>query len=137
MPPSRHRPRRRVAVLAAAAALSLGFGARAAAAYRVYVTNELSGDLTVIDGETHTVVATAPLGKRPRGIQASSDGTHLYIALSGSPLAPPGVDESTLPPADKSADGIGVFSLKAQRVTWSCSKPWHASRRTRRPSPMK
>src|SRR4051812_22638603 len=49
---------------------------------RVYVTNEASGDLTVINGETHEVVTTAPLGKRPRGIKASPDGKTLYVALS-------------------------------------------------------
>ena len=37
--------------------------------YGVYVTNEISGDLSVIDPATHTVVATLPLGKRPRGIR--------------------------------------------------------------------
>jgi YVTN family beta-propeller protein len=78
--------------------------------YRVYVTNEMSGDLSVIDARTHAVVATVSLGKRPRGIRASADGQTLYIALSGSPIAPPGVDESTLPPADKAADGIGIVS---------------------------
>src|ERR1700690_3693318 len=70
-------------------------------AYRGYVTNEGSGDLTVIDGGTQSVVATLPLGKRPRGIAAAADGRHLYVAVSGSPLAGPGVDESSLPPADK------------------------------------
>ena len=29
---------------------------------RVYVTNETSGDLTVINGDTQAVMATAPLG---------------------------------------------------------------------------
>lgn len=76
-------------------------------ASRVFVTNEASGDLTVIDTAMQTVIATAPLGKRPRGIQASPDGRTLYVALSGSPSAPPGVDEKTLPPPDRGADGIG------------------------------
>src|SRR5260221_10275268 len=40
-------------------------------AVRVYVTNEQSGDLTIINGDTQAVMATAPLGKRPRGIQPS------------------------------------------------------------------
>src|ERR1700724_1902836 len=56
-------------------------------AVRVYVTNEMSGDLTVINGDTQAVIATAPLGKRPRGIQVSPDGKSLYVALSGSPAA--------------------------------------------------
>src|SRR6476646_6993324 len=78
------------------------------AAHCVYVTNETSGDLTVIDGATLETVATIALGKRPRGLRLSPDSRLLYVALSGSPLAPPGVDESTLPPPDKTADGIGV-----------------------------
>ena len=81
--------------------------------YGVYVTNEVSGDLTVIDPATHSVLTTLPLGKRPRGIRVSPDGTRLYIALSGSPIAPPGIDESKLPPPDRTADGIGVVDVKA------------------------
>jgi YVTN family beta-propeller protein len=83
---------------------------------RIYVTNEVSGDLTVIDSGTFKVVATIPLGKRPRGIHPSPDGKTLYVALSGSPIAGPDVDESTLPPPDKSADGIGVFDVKQNKL---------------------
>ena len=79
--------------------------------YRVYVTNESSGDLSIIDGTTLEVIANIPLGKRPRGIHASPDKRTIYVALSGTPPAPPGVDESTLPPPDRSADGIGVFDV--------------------------
>src|SRR5436190_7620142 len=64
-------------------------------AVRVYVTNEASGDLTVIDAATQSAIATAPLGKRPRGIKATRDGKSLYVALSGSPNAGPGVDPKT------------------------------------------
>ncbi|MPZ19934.1 MAG: beta-propeller fold lactonase family protein [Luteitalea sp.] len=85
-------------------------------AYRIYVTNEMSGDLSVIDGATHEVIATVPLGKRPRGIHASPDRQTIYVALSGSPISPPGVDESTLPPPDRSADGIGRFNLQANEL---------------------
>jgi len=82
----------------------------------VFVTNEMSGDLTVLDGVKHTLIATIPLGKRPRGIRVSPDGKLLYVALSGSPIAGPGVDESTLPPPDKAADGIGVVDIAARKV---------------------
>src|SRR5580692_6315039 len=95
-------------------------------AFRIYVTNENSGDLSVIESSTLQVVATVPLGKRPRGIHASPDGKTLYVALSGSPIAGPGVDESKLPPPDKSADGIGVFDVqqnKLLRVIQSGSDP--------------
>src|SRR6266540_6944255 len=87
-----------------------------APAIRVYVTNEASGDLTVIDAATQTVVATAPLGKRPRGIKPSPDGKSLYVALSGSPNAGPGVDPKTLPPPDRSADGIGEVDADTYKV---------------------
>src|SRR5436190_9385636 len=82
----------------------------------VYVTNEISGDLSVIDVATERVVATIPLGKRPRGLRASPDHSLLYVALSGSPIAGPGVDESKLPPPDKRADGIGIVDLRARRL---------------------
>src|SRR5262245_8452705 len=61
----------------------------------IYVTNEASGDLSVIDAANNEVIATLPLGKRPRGIHITPDKKNLYVALSGSPIAPPGVDEDT------------------------------------------
>jgi len=88
----------------------------ASSAFRLYVTNEVSGDMTVIDSATYAVLATVPLGKRPRGIHPSPDRKTIYVALSGSPIAGPGVDESTLPPPDKSADGIGVFDVAQNKV---------------------
>src|SRR5687767_1567270 len=83
--------------------------------YRVYVTNETTGDMSVIDSATYKVT-NIPLGKRPRGIHASPDGKTIYVALSGSPIAGPGVDESKLPPPDKSADGIGVFDVAQSKL---------------------
>lgn len=90
--------------------------AAAPAAGRIFVTNEQGGDITVIDVAAQRVTATIPVGKRPRGIRLSPDQTLLYVALSGSPIAPPGVDEDTLPPPDKAADGIGVVSVAEQRL---------------------
>ncbi len=89
----------------------------AAGGFRVLVTNERGGTLSVIDGVSRKVVTTVPLGKRPRGLKVSPDGKLLYVALSGSPIAGPGVDESKLPPADKGADGIGVLDLATLRLT--------------------
>ena len=102
-------------LLVSALSLSCGRPSQSQSAYLVYVSNEASGDLTVIDPDQSEPVATIQLGKRPRGIHAF--GNLLYVALSGSPFAPPGVDESTLPPADKSADGIGVVDLKQNKLT--------------------
>jgi YVTN family beta-propeller protein len=101
------------AALALFAVLAVG---RAAEPHAVYVSNEMSGDLSIIDGVEHRIVATVPLGKRPRGIQASPDRSLLYVALSGSPLAPPGTDRSLLPAVDPTADGIGVFSIAERSI---------------------
>jgi YVTN family beta-propeller protein len=84
--------------------------------FKLYVTNEVSGDMTIIDSADYHVIATVPLGKRPRGIHASPDRKTIYVALSGSPIGGPGVDESTLPPPDKSADGIGVFDVAQRKI---------------------
>jgi len=51
------------------------------AGYRLYVSNEKSGDVTVIDGATRTVIANVAAGKRPRGIHMSADGKTVYVAL--------------------------------------------------------
>jgi PQQ-dependent catabolism-associated beta-propeller protein len=82
---------------------------------RVYVSNERSGDVTVIDAASRKPIATLPVGKRPRGIRVSPDGTKLFVALSGSPITPPGQEESDVP-ADKKADGIGVVDLASHKL---------------------
>ena len=102
-----------------------------AANYQVYVTNERSGDVTVINGGDFSVAATIPVGKRPRGIHASPDGKTVYVALSGTPIeAPPQIDAHGNPvfekkkggddddaAADKAADGIGVLNVAAKKLT--------------------
>jgi YVTN family beta-propeller protein len=86
------------------------------ASYRVYVTNERSGTLSVIEEPGARVTQTLALGKRPRGLKLSPDGKLLYVALSGSPPAGPNVDPATLPPADRDADGIGVVDLAQMKL---------------------
>src|SRR5499426_1541373 len=76
--------------------------------YLIFVSNERSGDVTVIDGATDSVVGTFPVGKRPRGIHAAPDGKRLFVTLSGSPRMAPGLDENRAP-ADKTADGLAVI----------------------------
>jgi len=97
-----------------AISLALAFCAEAQN-YFVFVSNERSGDVSVIDGATDAVVATFKVGKRPRGIHATPDGQRVYVTLSGSPRMAPGVDESRAP-ADKSADGLGVIDPGARRL---------------------
>jgi YVTN family beta-propeller protein len=103
-----------------------------AAAYEIYVTNERSGDVTVINGGDFSVAATIAVGKRPRGIHASPDGKSVYVALSGTPIAPPpkldaqgnpvfdrkkADDDDDDANADKSADAIGVLDVATKKLT--------------------
>src|SRR2546430_4446029 len=83
--------------------------------YLVFVSNERSGDVSVIDGATDDVVATFKVGKRPRGIHGTPDGTRVFVTLSGSPLIAPGVYENRAP-ADKRADGLGVIDPAARKL---------------------
>ena len=100
--------------------------------YQVYVSNERSGDITIIDGVGHQVLGTIPVGKRPRGIHASPDGKTVYVALSGTPIAaPPQLDAKGNPifqrgkddddedsvKSDKSADAIGVVDVAQKKLT--------------------
>jgi len=84
----------------------------------IYVTNEDSNNVSVIDGGTHEVVATIPVGKRPRGIKVSPDGSVFYVALSGSPKCPPSMEDEECEKlvADKSADGIAEVDTRTRRV---------------------
>lgn len=82
----------------------------------LYISAEVSGEVIVVDPEFASVLARIPVGKRPRGLKVSRDGRTLYVALSGSPRGGPNVDESKLPPADRSADGIGVVDLVERKL---------------------
>ena len=83
---------------------------------RIYVSDEVSGELTVIDATTMKQLEQVKIGTRPRGIHASPDGKTLYIALSGTPIGGPYVDEDKLPPSDHSKDGIGVFDIAQNKL---------------------
>jgi YVTN family beta-propeller protein len=127
-------PLRGVALLAAVLGASLAVTAHAAPGFQIYVSNEKSGNVTVIDGTDFSVLATIPVGKRPRGIHASPDGKTVYVALSGTPVkAPPQIDakgnlvfekkkgkdddDDDDAGADKSADGVGVIDVAAKKFT--------------------
>jgi YVTN family beta-propeller protein len=113
--------------IALATLLPVATPAQAAGSYQVYVSNEKSGDVTVIDGATLKAVATFPVGKRPRGIHASPDGKTVYVALSGTPIeGPPELDAKGNPifkddddddaVSDKSADGIGLLDVATHKL---------------------
>ena len=127
-----------VGALALLASATLPSPAKAAAAYQIYVTNERSGDVTVIDGGDFKVVGTIPVGKRPRGIHLSPDGKRVYVAVSGTPIeGPPALDAQGNPilkknskadddddddsKADKSADGIAIVDVAQKKLTGKIS----------------
>jgi YVTN family beta-propeller protein len=83
---------------------------------RVYVSDETGTEVVIVDPDAGKVLDKIKVGKRPRGIKVSHDGTQLFVALSGSPIGGPNVDESKLPPADRAADGIGVVDLKTHKL---------------------
>ncbi len=107
----------------------------AAAPYQIFVSNEKSGDVTVIDGNGLKVSATIPVGKRPRGIHVDAAGKTVYVAVSGTPVRePPPLDAKGNPifkekkkaddddddddvKADKAADGIAVVDVASRQLT--------------------
>lgn len=107
-----------VATAALSGLLCAGLSAHAgeAANQRLYVSDESGGNVVVLDPVAGNVVATIAVGRRPRGIAVSADGSRLYVALSGSPNGGPNVDESKLPPPDRRFDGIGVVDLQSRRL---------------------
>jgi PQQ-dependent catabolism-associated beta-propeller protein len=95
---------------------------------RAYVSNEDGQSVTVIDTEKDEAIATIPVGKRPRGLKLSRDGTRLYVAVSGLPKCPPTVpdEECAKLERDLGADGIAVVdtvALKPLKVLESGSDP--------------
>src|SRR6266850_847528 len=72
-----------VALLMIVIALSVS-GAVFAAEVRVFVTNEKSDNVTVIQAASQKLLATIPVGQRPRGVAASRDGGKIFVANSNS-----------------------------------------------------
>ncbi len=82
----------------------------------VYTSDEWGDSIYVIDAGRDSVVDVFYAGQRPRGIRLSDDGESLIVAVSGSPRGGPNVDESKLPPPDRSKDGIAVVDLATKEV---------------------
>lgn len=120
------------ALLAVAGLALVPPASRAGTSYQIFVSNEKSDNVTVINGSDFTVAGTIPVGKRPRGLQTSPDGKTVYVALSGTPVkAPPQLDAKGNPifsgknsddddddvAADKAADGVGVVDVAGMKLT--------------------
>lgn len=91
----------------------------AAHAGRAYVSNEDDHSVTVIDTERNVAISTIQVGKRPRGVQLSEDGSTLFVALSGLPKCPPTVpdEECEKLERDLKADGIAAVDTRTLKVT--------------------
>ena len=122
------RPASRGAVAGAIAVVALGARAgssegiarvgRETVGELAYVTNEAGRTLSVIDVATDRVVATIPVGTRPRGVRLAPGGRAVYVALSGSPRCPPTMPDTECArlQADRSLDGIAEVDAVARRV---------------------
>lgn len=109
-------------------ACACGILASTAHADRLYVSNEDGHSVTVIDTQSAAVVDTIAVGKRPRGLKLSHDGSQLFVAVSGLPKCPPSVpdEECAKLERDLKADGIAVVdtsSGKLLRVLQAGSDP--------------
>ena len=89
-----------------------------AEAARVYVSNEDGHSVTVLDADSAAVIATIPVGKRPRGMKLDRDGSRLFVAVSGLPKCPPSVpdEECAKLERDLKADGIAIVDVAAHKV---------------------
>lgn len=89
-----------------------------AATARAYVSNEDGESVSVLDTESNTKIATIDVGKRPRGMKLSHDGSSLFVAVSGLPKCPPSVpdEECAKLERDLKADGIAIVDTAKHKV---------------------
>jgi len=87
-------------------------------ASRLYVSNEDGQSVTVLDADSAAVIETIAIGKRPRGLKLTADGSRLYVAVSGLPKCPPSVpdEECAKLERDLKADGIAVVDTATHKV---------------------
>jgi PQQ-dependent catabolism-associated beta-propeller protein len=102
-------------LLAGALLLIAPLGAHAA---RAYVSNEDGESVSVLDTDKGEVIATVNVGKRPRGLKLSHDGSQLFVAVSGLPKCPPSVpdEECAKLKHDLAADGVAVIDTAALKL---------------------
>jgi hypothetical protein len=89
--------------------------------YLVFVSNERSGDVTVIDGPQ---ITSSELFQWETAARHSryARWTRVFVTLSGSPRMAPGLMK--IAPADKRADGLGVIDPSARKLI----DRWHVGR---------
>ena len=105
--------------MTAAVALALLPLSEAHATGRAYVSNEDGASVSVIDTGMEQVIATIPVGKRPRGLKLNRDGSLLYVAVSGLPKCPPSVPDAECAKLkrDLQVDGIARIDTSTLKLT--------------------
>lgn len=85
---------------------------------RAYVSNEDGQTVSVLDLASNTNIATVEVGKRPRGMKLSPDGSRLFVAVSGLPKCPPSVpdEECAKRERDLKADGIAIVDTAQRKL---------------------
>lgn len=85
---------------------------------RAYVSNEDGQSVSVLDTHSAANIATIDVGKRPRGLKLSRDGSRLFVAVSGLPKCPPHVpdEECAKLERDLKADGIAIVDTALRKV---------------------
>jgi YVTN family beta-propeller protein len=86
----------------------------------VYVTNQGSNDVTVIETATNSVISRIPVGTRPPGVAVAPDGGHVYVANTNTLEVATSDNtvsviettnhtvETTLPPAGEKPVGVAA-----------------------------
>jgi YVTN family beta-propeller protein len=91
--------------------LGLGFGSTAHAEPFAYVPNEGSGNLSIIDIATDSVVGEIPAGSKPRGTAVSPDGQLAWVSdQPGAQLLVIDLQKKTVQdrvPLGESPEGVG------------------------------
>ncbi len=84
----------------------------------VYVSNEDSGDISIISTASNQVIKTLNVGRRPRGIRVGHAGDKVFVALSGSPKCPPSMsdEDCSQQETDKTQDGIAVIDVRTGKL---------------------
>lgn len=96
----------------------VGAAGSEATATRGYVSNEDGHSVSVLDLRTASSIDVIEVGKRPRGMKLTRDGSRLLVAVSGLPKCPPSVpdEECARRERDLKADGIAVVDTAARKV---------------------
>ena len=103
-------------IAVALAAVESSCGRPAPAPDRIYVSDERGNTVLALEPASGKILQQIRPGVRPRGLALSPDGSQLYVAVSGSPIAGPDARKGDNGPTDHRADGIAVIDTSSGAV---------------------